>query len=164
MFDLGFSELLLVFVIALVVLGPARMPGLVSKVGKWVGKARGMARQFREQLENEVNLDELNRMTERRTKEAKAEAAQTPPPPPEFSGAPMDAPDYTNDSVASTTEAADLASEPGAPQDAQHTSDDSYSHAHTADAAPMPYTPEAAEFTPAATEVVLEQTESERNA
>jgi hypothetical protein len=40
------------------------------------GKARGMARQFREQLESEVNLDELNRMTEARAKEARS----APPP------------------------------------------------------------------------------------
>ncbi|HXR51123.1 MAG TPA: Sec-independent protein translocase protein TatB, partial [Steroidobacteraceae bacterium] len=60
MFDLGFSELLMVFVVALVVIGPKRMPGLVKQVGRWVGKARTMARQFREQLESEVNLEELS--------------------------------------------------------------------------------------------------------
>jgi sec-independent protein translocase protein TatB len=136
MFDLGFSELLLVFVIALVVLGPTRLPGLVAKVGNWVGKARAMARQFREQLESEVQLDDLNRMTETRAKAASdtpsqtaptaptAQTAQTPPPPPEFSGAPP-------------------------------VTDDTYSHAHADGDAPMPYTPEA-DFTPAAPEVVLD--------
>ena len=47
MFDFGFSELLVVFMVALVVLGPTRLPGLVRKVGRWVGKARSMAREFR---------------------------------------------------------------------------------------------------------------------
>src|SRR5512139_4059938 len=61
MFEVGFSELLLISVIALVVLGPERLPKLVAQVGRWVGKARSMARQFREQLESEVNLDELSR-------------------------------------------------------------------------------------------------------
>ena len=70
MFEVGFSELLLIFVIALVVLGPAKLPKLVSQIGRWAGKAKGMARQFREQLENEINLDEL----------AKTQA-KTPPPP-----------------------------------------------------------------------------------
>jgi sec-independent protein translocase protein TatB len=134
MFDLGLPELMVVFVIALVVLGPTRLPGLVSKVGHWMGKARGMARQFREQLENEVNLDELNRMTDRRAKEAREQGAQTPPPPPEFTGAPIET-----------------------PQDAPEASDDSYSHAHAADEAPMPYTPEAAEFTAPTPEVVLDE-------
>jgi sec-independent protein translocase protein TatB len=61
MFEVGFSELLLISVIALVVLGPERLPKLVGQVGRWVGKARSMARQFREQLESEVNLDELSK-------------------------------------------------------------------------------------------------------
>jgi sec-independent protein translocase protein TatB len=59
MFEVGFSELLLISVVALVVLGPERLPKLVGQVGRWVGKARSMARQFREQLESEVNLDDL---------------------------------------------------------------------------------------------------------
>ncbi len=92
MFGVDFSELALVFVVALLVLGPTRLPGLVRKVGTWVGKARGMARQFREQLESEVNLEELNRMTEARAKEARSAPQPTyPPPPPEFGGEPMDA-------------------------------------------------------------------------
>ncbi len=91
MFGVDFSELALVFVVALLVLGPTRLPGLVRKVGTWVGKARGMARQFREQLESEVNLEELNRMTEARAKEARSAPPPTyPPPPPEFGGEPMD--------------------------------------------------------------------------
>jgi sec-independent protein translocase protein TatB len=57
----SFPHLLVIFVIALVVLGPQKMPKLVAEVGRWVGKARAMARQFREQLENEINLDELTR-------------------------------------------------------------------------------------------------------
>lgn len=91
MFGVDFSELALVFVVALLVLGPTRLPGLVRKVGTWVGKARGMARQFREQLESEVNLEELNRMTEARAKEARSAPPTTyPPPPPEFGGEPID--------------------------------------------------------------------------
>jgi sec-independent protein translocase protein TatB len=55
MFEVGFSELLLIFAIALVVLGPQRLPKLAQQVGRWVGRARAMARQFREQLEEEAN-------------------------------------------------------------------------------------------------------------
>ena len=51
MFDFGFQELILIFVVALVVLGPKRMQQLATTVGRWVGKARGMARQFRERGE-----------------------------------------------------------------------------------------------------------------
>jgi sec-independent protein translocase protein TatB len=52
MFD--FSELLIIFVLALVVLGPKKLPGVAAQVGRWLGRARAMARQFREQLEQEV--------------------------------------------------------------------------------------------------------------
>ena len=72
MFGVSFSELALVFVVALIVLGPKRLPGLVRKVGRWVGKARSMARDFQNQLENEINLDELNRMTETTAQQAQA--------------------------------------------------------------------------------------------
>jgi sec-independent protein translocase protein TatB len=157
MFDLGISELMVVFVIALVVLGPTRLPGLVSKVGHWMGKARGMARQFREQLENEVNLDELNRMTDRRAKEAREQGAQTPPPPPEFTGAPIETPLDAGSGDSTTGQTTEFARESSQPQDAPQASDDSYSHAHAANEAPMPYTPEAAEFTAATPEVVLDE-------
>jgi sec-independent protein translocase protein TatB len=55
MFEVGFSELLLIFAHALIVLGPERLPKLAQQVGRWVGRARSMARQFREQLEEEAH-------------------------------------------------------------------------------------------------------------
>jgi len=137
MFDLGFAELLVVFVVALVVLGPQRMPALVSKVGRWVGKARSMARQFREQLENEVNLDELNKMTERQTKQATP--AATPPIPPELAGEPPPLAD--SGYPYGSNDAAAAPAQPG---------DDTYSHAHAHGNEPMPYPPEAAGFEHAA--------------
>jgi sec-independent protein translocase protein TatB len=55
MFEVGFSELLLIFALALIVLGPERLPKLAQQVGRWVGRARAMARQFREQLDEEAH-------------------------------------------------------------------------------------------------------------
>jgi sec-independent protein translocase protein TatB len=141
MFDFGFQELLLIFIIALVVLGPTRMPGLVSKVGKWVGKARSMARQFREQLESEVQLDELNKMTERTTKAA----AKTPAVPSELSGEPL--PENSGYPYGVSAAAPATGPQPG---------DDDYSHAHALGDAPMPDTPEPAAFEPAVPGVVLD--------
>ena len=40
MFDVGFSEILLIMVIALVVLGPDKLPKLAADIGRWVGRAR----------------------------------------------------------------------------------------------------------------------------
>lgn len=55
MFGIDFSEILVIFGIALVVLGPERLPKLAATIGRWLGRARSMARQFREQLEQEAN-------------------------------------------------------------------------------------------------------------
>ena len=51
-------------------LGPEKLPRVVSELGRWVGRARAMARQFREQLEEEVQLEEAR----------KAHRAASPPP------------------------------------------------------------------------------------
>ena len=61
MLDFGFSEILLTSAIALVVLGPERLPKVAKQVGNWMGRARLMARQLSEQLEREVNAEELLR-------------------------------------------------------------------------------------------------------
>jgi sec-independent protein translocase protein TatB len=55
MFGIDFSEILVIFVIALVVLGPEKLPKLAATIGRWLGRARLMARQFREQLEQEAS-------------------------------------------------------------------------------------------------------------
>jgi sec-independent protein translocase protein TatB len=61
MLDFGISEVLLTSAIALVVLGPERLPKVARQVGNWMGRARLMARQLSEQLEREVNAEELLR-------------------------------------------------------------------------------------------------------
>lgn len=61
MLDFGFSEILLTSAIALVVLGPERLPKVARQVGNWMGRARSMARQLSEQLEREVSAEELLR-------------------------------------------------------------------------------------------------------
>src|ERR1700676_5123671 len=61
MLDVGFSEILLTSAIALIVLGPERLPKDARQVGNWMGRARAMARQLSEQLEREVSADELLR-------------------------------------------------------------------------------------------------------
>jgi sec-independent protein translocase protein TatB len=65
MLDFGFSEILLTSAIALVVLGPERLPKVARQVGNWMGRARLMARQLSEQLEREVNAEELLKIQEK---------------------------------------------------------------------------------------------------
>jgi len=63
MLDVGFSEILLTSAIALIVLGPEKLPKVARQVGNWVGRARAMARQLTEQLEREVSAEELIKQT-----------------------------------------------------------------------------------------------------
>ena len=55
MFEVGFTEIVLILGIALLVLGPQRLPKLAADLGRWAGKARGMARQLKTQLEQEAS-------------------------------------------------------------------------------------------------------------
>ena len=59
MFEFGFGELVLVFMIGLLVLGPQRLPKVAAEIGKWVGRARRTATQLRRQLEREIELADL---------------------------------------------------------------------------------------------------------
>jgi sec-independent protein translocase protein TatB len=81
MFDIGFSEILVIFILALIVLGPEKLPRVVREVGRWVGRARAMARQFQEQLEDEVDTDR-NR-TARRPEPVRPVGGTPPPLPPD---------------------------------------------------------------------------------
>ncbi len=64
MFDIAWSELLLIAVVALVVIGPKDLPNAIYTFGKWVRKARGVAREFQTHIDDmmrETELDELRR-------------------------------------------------------------------------------------------------------
>ena len=58
MSGVGFSELLILALIGLIVLGPERLPRVASQIGNWVGQARRMTRVMRRQLEDELDFDE----------------------------------------------------------------------------------------------------------
>ena len=62
MFDIAPTELLLVALVALVVIGPKDLPRAMRFVGNWVGKARGMARHFRSGFDEMVRQAELEEM------------------------------------------------------------------------------------------------------
>lgn len=62
MFDIGFWELIVVAVVALLVVGPERLPGLAREVGLWVGKAKRLITSVRADIERELEADELRRM------------------------------------------------------------------------------------------------------
>ena len=61
MFDLGFSELLVIAVVALIVLGPERLPKAARFAGLWVRKARAQWYSVKSEFEREMAADELRR-------------------------------------------------------------------------------------------------------
>ena len=101
MFDVGFSELLLVALVALVVLGPERLPRAARFVGLWVRRARAQWHSVKAELERDLAAEELQRSLregrdalrdardELRDVGGQARDGLTPPAPP--------APDRTDD-------------------------------------------------------------------
>ncbi|TDK43019.1 Sec-independent protein translocase protein TatB [Antarcticimicrobium luteum] len=60
MFDLGWTELLVIGIVALIVVGPKDLPVLFRNVGRWVGKARGMAREFSRAMNDAADESGMN--------------------------------------------------------------------------------------------------------
>jgi sec-independent protein translocase protein TatB len=93
MFDIASGELLLVALVALLVIGPKDLPRVLRVVGNWVGKARGVANQFRagfDEMVRQSELEELEKkwaaenariMAEHPAPEAEAERYDSAPPP-----------------------------------------------------------------------------------
>ena len=59
MFDIGFSELLVIALITLVVMGPERLPETVRNISLWIGRFREAFNRARRELEQEVGMDEV---------------------------------------------------------------------------------------------------------
>ncbi len=62
MFDVGLWEMLLILVLALVIIGPERLPGAARKAGFYVGKARRFIEGVRTEVESELDVGEFKRM------------------------------------------------------------------------------------------------------
>lgn len=61
MFDMGFFELLTIAVVALLVIGPERLPGAVRTGGLWLGRVKRMIRETRAGLEEQIGADDIRR-------------------------------------------------------------------------------------------------------
>jgi sec-independent protein translocase protein TatB len=72
MFDVGWSELMFIGVLALVVIGPKDLPRVMRQMGQWTVKAKDMARQFRAGFDNMVQEAELDEMRDQARKAAMA--------------------------------------------------------------------------------------------
>jgi sec-independent protein translocase protein TatB len=74
-FGAGFWEFALVGVVALLVVGPERLPGLVRTAGQWLGRAQRMARELKSEFERDVGLHEM-----REVQQQIEQSAELPPP------------------------------------------------------------------------------------
>ena len=69
MFDFGFWELAIIMAVALLVVGPERLPILAGQVGKWVGKARRIIDSIRSDIESEIKAAELKELLDKQQSE-----------------------------------------------------------------------------------------------
>jgi sec-independent protein translocase protein TatB len=77
MFDIGWSELLLIAVVALIVIGPKELPGALRMVGQWMGKLRRMASEFQGQFHEamrEAEMADLKKQVDDMTSQAQSYA------------------------------------------------------------------------------------------
>jgi len=64
MFDVGFWELMLIGVVALVVIGPERLPGVARTAGKWLGKGKRFLTDVKADIDQELKAEELKQIIE----------------------------------------------------------------------------------------------------
>lgn len=62
MFDIGFSELLLIAVVALVVIGPERLPGVARNIGRFAGRLQRYAHDIKRDFNREIEFEEIRRL------------------------------------------------------------------------------------------------------
>lgn len=113
MSGIGFWELIVLFLIGLIVLGPERLPRVANQVGNWLGQARRMTRVMKRQLEDELDLNKQPTIR-----------------PPASARTPSFKSSVDKPATGDAAQPADPAADPGyvTPRD-----DDDYSPAHAAD-------------------------------
>jgi sec-independent protein translocase protein TatB len=140
LFDLGMSELLLIGIVALVVIGPKDLPKALRVAGFWVKKARTLSREFQssvEQMIREAELDEMRQELKkaseidldkefRQTIDPTGSLAESLKPPelPKFSDADLPAAPASDGGAEPATDASQSeTAEPSSPAIAPHTAD-----------------------------------------
>ncbi len=84
MFGISFSELLLVALVALLVLGPERLPGAARTAGLWIGRLKRSFNTIKQEVEREIGADEIRRQLHNEhimALEQEAKNLIAPPPP-----------------------------------------------------------------------------------
>ena len=79
MFDIGWSEMVVIGVVALVAIGPKQLPGALRTAGHWVGRARRMASDFQSQFQEALREADVAEMKKQFDDAANAASAMTTP-------------------------------------------------------------------------------------
>lgn len=148
MFGISFSELLLVGLVALLVLGPERLPGAARTAGLWIGRLKRSFNSIKQEVEREIGADEIRRQLHNEhilslEEEArKIMSPQQPPanPAPATEQAPAEPVVSTIPNTPSVTPATDLgpAAPAGTTPAAEPTTHVATEPAHVSPAAPAP--------------------------
>lgn len=120
MFDVGASELLLIVVIAIVVIGPKDLPMALRTAGRWIGKVRRISGHFRAGVETMIREAELAEMEKKWREQNAAIMAAHPPATAEQALVGPD-PGTTSSDPAATAEGAKAADEPVQPDTGKQT-------------------------------------------
>ena len=95
MFDIGFSELVMVAIVALLVVGPERLPKLARVAGMWLGRARRTLATVKQEIDRELKAGELTEILKQQALSKTLEtiledSPKTPAPPPPTDPTPAD--------------------------------------------------------------------------
>jgi len=77
MFDIGFLEICLIGVIALLVIGPEKLPRVARTTGLWIGKAKGAIKTVKYDIDEQIRMDEIRASTEQVTNSVKNEFSES---------------------------------------------------------------------------------------
>ena len=69
MFDMGFTEMMLIGIVALIVIGPERLPGVARTAGKYIGRLKRFMTSVKADVEQELRADELRQILNQQQKE-----------------------------------------------------------------------------------------------
>jgi sec-independent protein translocase protein TatB len=81
MFDIGFWELILIAVVALLVIGPERLPKVARMAGLWMGRARRTLASVKEEIDRELRAQELKEILEKQARSNPLESILEEPAP-----------------------------------------------------------------------------------
>lgn len=77
MFDVGFTEVTLIAIIGLIVIGPQRLPRVAREIGLWVGRLRRYVAQVKADIDREVRAEELKELVNKPAREIKDAIRET---------------------------------------------------------------------------------------